>query len=250
MADTPDGNKPSFDRAPALVWLTAGLAGLISVVMLETARPPAIQPAAPTLQQAMHAFDNDNLAGAAAAFRSLAARGNVQAEYWYGHALEHGLGIAADTKQAVAEYRKAWAGGVAAAGRRLGELAISGNAGAPDFTEGRSLLLAAARGGDVLAQRDLGHVLRAGIGGPADPVGAYAWLEVAALGGNADARIQRNQLLPKLSADQQNEAAAQVKTLQAAQAGARPAPAKAGPAAHAASPNAETPANDARKNAS
>jgi hypothetical protein len=56
-------------------------------------------------------------------------------------------------------------------------------------------------------------MLQQGIGGPADPVGAYAWLEVASLGGNAQARAERDHLLPALSPAQQAEAVQQASAL-------------------------------------
>jgi TPR repeat protein len=197
-----------------LLWLAAGAIGLSAATLL--GRNLASRPVpASSLQQALQAFDADDLSYAAASFKRLADSGNADAEYWYGHALERGLGVAPDIRAAIAEYRKAWAEGVPPAGRRLGEIAISGNDGAPNFASGRALLLAAAQKGDARAALDYGRVLRLGIGGPADPVGAYAWLEIAALRGNAQARIERNQLLPSLSSEQQSQAAAQVKALQA-----------------------------------
>jgi TPR repeat protein len=201
------------------LWLLAACAGLGAAAAFEYHWPPgtvAIQQ--PTLKQAMSEFDRDDMTAAAQAFRTLADQGNASAAYWYGHALENGFGVPADPKMALAEYRRAWAGGSAAAARRLGELDINGNLVPPNFAEGRTLLIQAAQRGDIRAALDLGRVLRNGIGGPADPVGAYAWLEVASLGGNAEARLERDKLLPTLTQDQQVRAAAEVASLQSATA--------------------------------
>ncbi len=200
------------------LWLMVAVVALSSAAALAYRWPAQPSAQVPTMRQALYDFDDNDLPTAAAAFRALADRGDARAEFWYGHALEHGLGLPADPKLALAEYRKAWAGGDAAAGRRLGELDMDGNLGAPDFAHGRALLTEAAGKGDARAALDLGDALRSGIGGPVDRVGAYAWLEIASLGGNAEARVERNQLLPSLSQDQQAAASQQVKAWQDAHA--------------------------------
>ena len=96
---------------------------------------------------------------------------------------------------------------------RLGELYLSGNAIPPNFVEARSYLTTAAKRGNPRAALDLGRMLEQGIGSPADPVGAYAWLEVSSLGGNAQARAERDHLLPALSPAQQAEAVQQANAI-------------------------------------
>jgi TPR repeat protein len=218
MPDVSSDKKPINTLAAGGLWLVAACVGLGAAAAFEYHWPPTKVAGPPTLEQALVEFDQDDMAAAARAFRTLAGQGDANAAYWYGHALEAGLGVPPDPKAALAEYRRAWAGGSPAAARRLGELDISGNLGPPDFDEGRNLLIQAARRGDIRAALDLGRVLRNGIGGPADPAGAYAWLEVASLGGNAEARIERDRLLPKLTQDQQAQAAAEVASLQSATA--------------------------------
>ena len=56
-------------------------------------------------------------------------------------------------------------------------------------------------------------MLKEGIGAPADQVAACAWLEVASLDGSAEARQERNLLLPNLSPAQQAEAVRQATAL-------------------------------------
>ena len=155
------------------------------------------------LRQARTDFDTGRLTAATAEFRILAAAGNPRAAYWYGHALDLGLGTPVNTKAAIAQYEKAWAGGVAQAGTRLGELYLDGNAVPPKFVKARGYLTAAAKLGNARAALDLGRMLKEGIGGPADPVAAYAWLEVASLRGDAKAEAERDQVLATLSPAQQ-----------------------------------------------
>nr|WP_294505920.1 hypothetical protein [uncultured Rhodopila sp.] len=189
---------------------------------------PAVQPA--RLQSAIAEFDSNRLAPAAAAFRTLADKGDPTAAFWYGHALERGLGTHEDVTAAIAQYQKALAGGVTRAAASLGELYLNGNAVPPDFAKARGYLTIAAKRGDSRAALDLGRMLNQGIGGPADPVAAYSWLEVAALDGNAAARQERDQLLPHLSPAQQAEAVQQATALRSE--AARPA----GPAGVPANP--------------
>ncbi len=209
MANILQGRKPAIGQL-ALPILVAGLVGLASAGMLGRAWHTATPVPAMNLKQAVADFDTGNLAPATAAFRTLADAGDPLAAYWYGHALDRGLGTATDVKAAMAQYSKALAGGVTQAGTRLGELYLDGNAVPPDFGKARSFLTAAAADGDARAALDLGRMLHEGIGGPADPVAAYAWLEVASLRGNAQARHERDRLLPTLLPAQQAEANLQV----------------------------------------
>jgi TPR repeat protein len=197
------GRKPATGHGLMLPYLVAGLIGITCAGLVgRSFESPAAIPAM-NLHQAVSDFDAGNLRAATAAFRTLANAGDPHAAYWYGHALDLGLGTPVNVKAAITQYENAWAGGVTLAGTRLGELYLNGNAIPPDFAQARSYLTEAARRGDARAALDLGGMLRDGIGGPADPVSAYAWLEVASLRGNAQAQVERNQLLPTLSPAQQ-----------------------------------------------
>jgi TPR repeat protein len=218
--------EPTHGSAGWLVLCTVGLAaaGILGHALYGMSEQV---PRFTGLQQAMYEFDTGRLAPAAEAFRRLADAGNADAAYWYGHALERGLGTPADAKAAVTQFTKAWSGGVTAAATQLGELYLNGNEVVPDFAKARSYLTDAADRGDARAALDLARMLREGIGGPADPVRAYAWLEIAALHGSAEARIERNRLLPTLSAAQQAEASQVADALEAALT--RPAQSAAAP---------------------
>jgi len=209
--------QPTPTKGPklALTYLTAGCIGLIAAGLVGTRLHPPTAVAASSLQQARAEFDAGDLPAAASAFKTLADKGDPQAAYWYGYALNEGLGVPVDAREAIAQYDKAWSGGVTQAGTRLGEIYLNGNLIPPQFGKARSYLTDAAQRGDAGAALDLGHMLRAGIGGPADPVKAYAWLEMAALKGNGEARVERNQLLATLSPQQQDAAAQQAASLQA-----------------------------------
>jgi TPR repeat protein len=197
------GGKAATGWRHALLYLSAGLIGVVCAGMVGRAWEMSVPAPAMTLRQALSDFDAGHLTAAAGEFRTLADAGNSRAAYWYGHALDLGLGTPADSKAAIVQYEKAWAGGVTKAGTRLGELYLDGNAIPPKFVKARGYLTAAARFGNARAALDLGRMLKEGIGGPADPVAAYAWLEVASLRGDAKADAERDQVLATLSPAQQ-----------------------------------------------
>jgi len=203
------GHKPAPHQGPMLPLLVAGMIGIAGAGFVGRTFEHSAAIAPMNLHQAVSSFDAGNLTAATSAFRTLADAGNPHAAYWYGHALDLGLGTPANVKAAITQYRKAWAGGVTQAGTRLGELYRDGNAIPPDFAKARSYLTDAARRGSARAALDLGGMLRKGIGGPADPVSAYAWLEVASLRGNAQAQVERTRLLPTLTPAQQVAASQQ-----------------------------------------
>ncbi len=219
MANTLQDRKPTPAQWTVLSFVAVGLLGLTYAGMVSRTWRVPVPEGAMTLGQAVHDFDAGHLAPATAAFRTLADRGDPHAAYWYGHALEFGLGTPVDTKAAIMQYQKAAAGGVVRADTQLGELYLTGNAVPPNFVEARSYLTTAAKHGNPRAALDLGRMLREGIGGPADPVAAYSWLEVASLGGNEQARAERDQLLPALSSAQQAQAVQQANAIATSEVG-------------------------------
>ena len=227
MANIFEERNPKASQWSAIPYLAMGMVTFASLgaVCFRLYDPPSVPPT--SLRSAISEFDSNRLTPAVDAFRTLADKGDPTAAFWYGHALERGLGTQENITAAVAQYQKALAGGVTRAGTSLGELYLNGNAIPPDFAKARSYLTAAAKSGDSRAALDLGRMLSKGIGAPADPVTAYAWLEVASLDGNATAQQERNHLLPNLSPAQQAEAVQQATAL-------RSEPAKPAPAASAA----------------
>jgi TPR repeat protein len=211
-----DNNSTTGKNSTMLPWLMAAMFGLscASLLSLQWHRTPA--PATESLPAAVAAFDGGALASGTATFRTLADHGDPHAAYWYGHALDQGLGVPVDGKAAIMQFEKAWAGGVVPAGTQLGEIYLNGNVVPQDFTQARSFLREAAQRGDARAALDLGRMARDGIGAAADPVEAYAWLEIAALHGNAQARTERDHLLASLTPAQQTAADQQVTALQGA----------------------------------
>jgi TPR repeat protein len=226
MANMLQSGKPATGPWLMVPYLAAGAIGLACAGLVGTNWERPVPVADMNLQQAVSDFDTGNLAAGTSAFRTLADKGDPHAAYWYGHALDLGLGVPADPKGAIAQYEKAWAGGVTQAGTRLGEIYLDGNAIPPDFAKARSYLTVAAKRGDARAALDLGRMLRDGIGVASDPVAAYAWLEVAALRGDAQAQGERDRLLPTLSPAQQADASQQA----TADLPVVPAPAAAAPA--------------------
>jgi TPR repeat protein len=203
MTDLRQGGKAATGGWRAAGYLAAGLIGVACAGLVGRAWEGSIQAPAANLRQALFDFDTGRLAAATSEFRTLADAGNPLAAYWYGHALDLGLGTPADPAAAITQFEKAWAGGVTQAGVRLGELYLDGNAVPPRFVKARGYLTAAARLGNARAALDLGRMLKEGIGGAADPVAAYAWLEVASLRGDAKAEAERDQVLATLSPAQQ-----------------------------------------------
>ncbi len=175
-----------------------------------------LPPAPPKLElsEAVAAFDAGRLAPSADAFRQLAAQGDARAEYWYGHALDQGLGVKRDARQALVEFTKAWAGGVAKAGQRLGEIYRDGDQVVQDLPKAREYFRGAATRGDAQAAAEFGQMLRTGLGGPVDPVAAYAWLEIASMHGNLAAQQERDALLAHLTPEQQEAGDVQAAALQ------------------------------------
>ena len=227
MANILQSGKPVSSPWLSLPYLAAGLIGVACAGLVGHVWQTPEPVAAMTLQQAVSDFDSGNLTAGTATFRTLADKGDPHAAYWYGHALDLGLGVPPDVKAAIVEYQKAWAGGVTQAGARLGELYLDGNAVPPEFAQAHSYLTEAAKRGDARAALDLGRMLRDGVGVPADPVAAYAWLEVASLRGNAQAQGDRDRLPPTLSPAQQVEASKQATAdLPVVPAGAAAAPTK------------------------
>jgi len=229
MSTILQNRKPPMGHRLALPYLAAaGIIGMASAALVDHTWHTAPPTPPVSLQQAIVDFDTGHLTVATAAFRTLANAGDNHAAYWYGHALDRGLGTPTDANAAITQYLKASAGGVTQAGTRLGELYLDGNAAPQDFVKARSYLTAAAESGNARAALDLGHMLREGIGGPADPVTAYAWLEVASLRGSGPAQYERNRLLPSLSPAQQAQAIQQVsKIMPVVAANATVPPAKA-----------------------
>jgi hypothetical protein len=146
------GRKPATGHGLMLPYLVAGLIGITCAGLVgRSFESPAAIPAM-NLHQAVSDFDAGNLRAATAAFRTLANAGDPHAAYWYGHALDLGLGTPVNVKAAITQYENAWAGGVTLAGTRLGELYLNGNAIPPDFAQARSYLTEAARRGDARAE--------------------------------------------------------------------------------------------------
>ena len=122
MANIFEERKPKAVEWPAISYLAVGMVTLASMCLVSLRlydRPPA---RSVNLQSAIAEFDSNRLAPAAAAFRILADKGDPTAAFWYGHALERGLGTHEDVTAAIAQYQKALAGGVTRAATNLGEL--------------------------------------------------------------------------------------------------------------------------------
>jgi hypothetical protein len=99
-----DRQQPSAGQRHIVPYIAAGMIGLASAGLIGRTWQPAAPAPAASLPQAISNFDAGALTPAAAAFKTMADAGNPHAAYWYGHALDRGLGIPADPKAAIAQY--------------------------------------------------------------------------------------------------------------------------------------------------
>jgi TPR repeat protein len=160
------------------------------------------------LDEARREFLAGDYGRALADYRSLAAGGSAEAQYWLGHMLELGLGAKPAGAEAVHWYEQAAAGGMVAAERQLGEIERDGVLVPQDAAKARDWLKKAALSGDAVALRELGLLWQTGIGGSKDPIEAYVWLALAARQGDQPAAKLRDRLLGQMSAADQSEAEA------------------------------------------
>jgi TPR repeat protein len=131
--------------------------------------------------------------------RSAAERGDAQAQYELGRAYEDGIGVQADSKQAVKWYGKAAEQHFSMAQYLLGNILLYGEGGvAPDYTLAQKWLEEAARAGIPAAQRDLGTMYEQGLGGKPDPIWAWVWYDFAATRGDGKANELRDELSRRL----------------------------------------------------
>ncbi|MCL4768283.1 MAG: sel1 repeat family protein [Hyphomicrobiaceae bacterium] len=141
-------------------------------------------------------------------YQRSAARGFAPAQYRLGTHYERGLGVKADRGRAKAWYRSAAEKGNLKAMHNLAVLSASGNP-ADYGTAAHWFAEAAARGlGD--SQFNMAVLHETGRGVDRDLVAAYKWFALAARSGDKEAARRRDQVKPRLDADQLKDAEALV----------------------------------------
>jgi hypothetical protein len=207
---TPTPQSNNFLLASIAVVLSIVVAGLVHEAIWRPAAAVSsvVATQAQQLQEGERDLGNGDNRDAYNAFDRLAARDDVDAEYWLAHMTELGLGVEKNVPKAIALYEKAAAKGSTPAETRLGEIYLQGDATLPDYPKAFALLGKAARQGDSRAAMVLGKIYRLGLGAPADTVESYAWSEVAVLEGFGFAKGERDAVFAAMTPADRNKAAA------------------------------------------
>lgn len=124
------------------------------------------------------------------ALRQRAESGDVASQYLLGLRYDNGQGLAQNSQEAFAWYRKAADQGYAAACNNLGVMYQTGQGVAKDLVEARKWFHRAAEKGFALAQYNLGLMYAQGQGVDKDPAEARRWYQKAADQGNAGAQTK------------------------------------------------------------
>ena len=141
-------------------------------------------------QTGQDAHNRGDYATALIEWRSLAERGDAEAQYNLGVLYDQGHGVPQDYTQARAWWLKAAEQGDAAAQYNLGLLYNKGQGVPQDYSQARDWWLRAAAQGYAPAQVDFGVLYNKGHGGPRDDLAARDWFLKAAEQGDADAKVK------------------------------------------------------------
>ncbi len=139
-------------------------------------------------RKGVQAYRREDFSGAAQAFRRLAEKGHVKAQYFLGFLYDKGRGVVQDDAEAVRWYRKAAEQGYAAAQSNLGLKYQEGVGGVKNYTEAVKWYRKAAKQGNAIAQYNLGWMYANGKGVPQIHSEALKWYREAASQGNASAQ--------------------------------------------------------------
>jgi uncharacterized protein len=113
-------------------------------------------------------------------FRKAAERGDGEAQFELGWAYAEGQGVAQDYAEAIKWYRKSAQQGFPPAQRELGGLYANGQGVPQDHAEAIKWYRKAAEQGDDQAQFELGWAYTDGNSVPQDFIQAYMWFDLAA----------------------------------------------------------------------
>jgi len=125
-----------------------------------------------------------------------AERGNVEAQFLMGRAIDEGLGVTEDPATAVGWFERAAAAGHTLAEHNLGNACAGGRGVAADPAAAVRWWTKAAVKGDAVTQLRLGESYERGVGVARDLALARRWYAEAAARGNAAARAALERLGP------------------------------------------------------
>ena len=184
-------------RLIAILWLACALGlalglGAAHAQRPETSRPP--EAADPRLVPAQGALERGDFAQAIDQLRPLAARGDAQAGFLLGLALELAPEPLADREGAHDAYLGAANSGHAAAQNNLGAIYFDGRGVQPDYVEAARWYRAAAEQGNIEAQHNLALLYGKGLGVAQNDILMAQWLTRAARAGSARAMAQLGRL--------------------------------------------------------
>ena len=168
--------KSGFTAALLAITLTLGCSGVAEAQAPNLAQANAVDP----FDAAVAAYNRNDYATAVSLFRSLAAQGDVMAQYNLGLMYDNGTGVAQDYKEAVRLYGLAAAQGLAKAQSNLGVMYANGQGVAQDYKEAVRLYGLAAAQGNAGAQSNLGVMYSNGQGVAQDYVRAHMWYNLGA----------------------------------------------------------------------
>lgn len=126
------------------------------------------------------AYNRGDYTTALSVFRTLADRGDTDAQNNLGFMYANGQGVATNYAEAVKWYRLAAEAGHAIAQSNLGAMYADGKGVAKNYAEAARWYRLAAEQGNAIAQNMLGFMYGNGEGVAQDRVEAYKWLELAA----------------------------------------------------------------------
>ena len=154
------------------------------------------------LQKGLDAFAAGDYETSLAECEPLAEEGNVEAMFCVGRLYANGFGVAMDDALALKWYGLAADGGHAEAQYNLGVMHANGWGVAMDDSKAAGYYKQAAESGFAPAQLALGQCFDSGLGVEKDLQTAYLWFELAARAGDYSARVERDRVRDRLSADE------------------------------------------------
>ena len=172
------------------------------------------------INQANRAASQGDFKGEENILRSLAQKGNADAQYRLGRIYEMGLiDGEPNFQEAKNWFEKASDQGVVKAKAELGHLYLNGVGVLQNFDKARNLLEEASADGNPKAQFDLARMWQNGWGGEKNAAMAYAYYEFAARQDFKPAVKARDTLLASLSPTEVSEAQTLLKKLESQQGG-------------------------------
>ena len=160
------------------------------------------------LQTGLDAYRDGNYPAALKEFKSLADKGNADAQVNLGFLYARGHGVPQSHKEAASWYRKAAEQGQSDAQFSLGSLYYDGLGVARDFYKAAEWYTKAAELGQLDAQFNLGLMYATGQGVPVSLVQSHKWLSIAAALGDKEAEESKRLAEAKMSREQIDEALA------------------------------------------